>query len=200
MRHFQSGLRVTHEGDSSHNVVLGHSYGTTVIGQTASEQAGLNADDLVLVASPGAEVGGAKDLNITGGDPTKHVWATTAKNDFIQNTGLEDIPARTAGSRYASGRRQYAAPNPSVQSCGTGTGSTRASPSSAASRSTGTARVSSKAAASGRYSLSNRIGPGAEHADPAPAVPACEPPRRLVGSGGLRYENSFGFVSTTLAG
>ncbi|MBE1486703.1 alpha/beta hydrolase [Plantactinospora soyae] len=90
LRNFQSGLRATHEGESSHNVVLGHSYGTTVIGQTASEQAGLNADDLVLVASPGAEVGGAKDLNITGGDPTKHVWATTAKNDFIQNTGLED--------------------------------------------------------------------------------------------------------------
>jgi len=36
----------------------------------------------------------------------------------------EEIPARTAGSRYASGRAQYAPRKPSTQSRGTGTGLT----------------------------------------------------------------------------
>lgn len=32
LRSFQEGLRVTHDGAPSHNVLLGHSYGTTVVG------------------------------------------------------------------------------------------------------------------------------------------------------------------------
>jgi uncharacterized protein YukE len=90
LRRFQDGLRATHEGGPSHNVVLGHSYGTTVIGHSASGNTALNADDLILVASPGVGVAGAEGLKITGGDSTQHVWATTAKNDVIQSAGLDD--------------------------------------------------------------------------------------------------------------
>src|SRR5256885_2058344 len=35
---FQDGLRATHEGPPSHNTVLGHSYGSTVIGHTAHSE------------------------------------------------------------------------------------------------------------------------------------------------------------------
>ena len=76
---FQGGLRVTHEGGTpSHNVILGHSYGTTVIGYAAS-RAGLDVDEIVLVASPGVGVNSADDLGI----PADHVWATTASDDPI---------------------------------------------------------------------------------------------------------------------
>ncbi len=76
---FQDGLRVTHEGLRSHNTVIGHSYGSTVVGFTARDK-GLNADDVIFVGSPGVGVEHAKDLGI---DP-RHVWSSTAKNDPIQ--------------------------------------------------------------------------------------------------------------------
>ncbi len=90
LRRFQDGLRVTHDtGSPSHNTVLGHSYGSTVAGQAASERAGLDADELVLVASPGVEVDEAGELNMNG-NPYDHVWATTARNDPIQLAGFDD--------------------------------------------------------------------------------------------------------------
>jgi hypothetical protein len=90
LRRFQDGLRVTHDtGSPSHNTVVGHSYGSTVAGQAASESAGLDADELILVGSPGVEVDQASDLNING-NPADHVWATTARNDPIQHAGLDD--------------------------------------------------------------------------------------------------------------
>lgn len=78
---FQNGLRVTHDGPTpSHNVVLGHSYGTTVVGHTA-EQTNLYADDIIFVASPGVDAGNYTAL---GGIPRDHVWATRAEGDPIE--------------------------------------------------------------------------------------------------------------------
>lgn len=84
---FQDGLRATHEGQRSHNVVLGHSYGTTVVGHAAHHER-LDVDGVVLLGSPGLgwEVGNAKDLNL----PPEHVYATTAENDSIKNTNIPD--------------------------------------------------------------------------------------------------------------
>lgn len=81
---FQDGLRATHEGAPSHNIVLGHSYGSTVIGHAARDE-GLNVDDVVFVGSPGVGVANAGQLNV----PTGHVYATVAEHDMIQvaNTG-----------------------------------------------------------------------------------------------------------------
>ncbi|KWW99107.1 hypothetical protein LI90_740 [Carbonactinospora thermoautotrophica] len=76
---FQDGLRVTHEGPRSHNTVIGHSYGSTVVGFTARDK-GLDADDVIFLGSPGVGVDHARDLGI---DPD-HVWSSTAKNDPIQ--------------------------------------------------------------------------------------------------------------------
>ncbi|KAA2266995.1 alpha/beta hydrolase [Solihabitans fulvus] len=82
---FQDGLRITHEGQPSHNTVVGHSYGTTVVGHTARDMT-LNADDVVFVASPGVGVSDVRDLHLTGETPdqvAQHVHATVAQYDPI---------------------------------------------------------------------------------------------------------------------
>ena len=83
---FQDGLRATHENTSaSHNTVIGHSYGSTVVGHTAQSEAGLNADEIVLVGSPGANADHVSEL----GFAPENVHASTALNDGITNlTGL----------------------------------------------------------------------------------------------------------------
>jgi hypothetical protein len=81
---FQDGLRATHQGPPSHNTVLGHSYGSTVIGHTARDE-GINADELVFVGSPGVGVENASQLNF----PTDHVHATVAEHDVIHVANRE---------------------------------------------------------------------------------------------------------------
>ncbi|MGO4203715.1 alpha/beta hydrolase [Rhodococcus sp. TAF43] len=87
---FQDGLRATHEGaTASSNTVIGHSYGTTVIGHAASDGHTLDADQLLLVASPGIGVFEASELSLTGVDPSAtgdHVFATTNAHDPIRFT------------------------------------------------------------------------------------------------------------------
>jgi hypothetical protein len=78
LHRFQAGLRATHLGEASHNTVVGLSYGSTVVGLTGHD-AGLLADDVVLVGSPGVGVAHAADLGL---DPA-HVWASTARHDVI---------------------------------------------------------------------------------------------------------------------
>ncbi|WP_344140239.1 alpha/beta hydrolase, partial [Luedemannella flava] len=85
---FTDGLRVTHEGAPSHNVVLGHSYGTTVVGNAAQAGDGLAPDDLVLVASPGLDTNSVADLR---GVTADHVWATRADNDLIRRVPDIDL-------------------------------------------------------------------------------------------------------------
>ncbi|MGH8792917.1 MAG: alpha/beta hydrolase [Stackebrandtia sp.] len=74
---FQEGLRATSE-NGSHNTVVGHSYGTTLVGHAASEY-GLNADNIVFVGSPGVGVDNASDLGIN----PDNVYSTRAKYDII---------------------------------------------------------------------------------------------------------------------
>ncbi|MGV4928752.1 alpha/beta hydrolase family protein (plasmid) [Streptomyces sp. BHT-5-2] len=81
LRSFTHGLRQTHEGDRAHMTVLGHSYGSTVVGAGASHGGGLDADDIVVVGSPGMTVEHAKDLNIN----PDHVWAGGGKDDIVSN-------------------------------------------------------------------------------------------------------------------
>ncbi len=89
---FQDGLRVTHDGPTSHNTVMGHSYGTTVVGHAAAadlnhdgQPDGLKADELVFVASPGVSVERATDLGVS----PDHVWATVADgDDWIQRAAV----------------------------------------------------------------------------------------------------------------
>ncbi|WP_412540057.1 alpha/beta hydrolase [Longispora sp. K20-0274] len=83
LRRFEDGLRATHDGPRAHQTIIGHSYGTTAVGHAATSGY-LNADDIVFVASPGVGADHASDLHFgDGGDPSAHVWATTAAHDVI---------------------------------------------------------------------------------------------------------------------
>ncbi|HEU4347860.1 MAG TPA: alpha/beta hydrolase [Actinoplanes sp.] len=83
LRRFQDGLRATHEGEPARLTVLGHSYGSLVVG-TAAATAGLEADDVVFAGSPGVGVESAGELHVSPG----HVWSTTSWADVIQYTAL----------------------------------------------------------------------------------------------------------------
>ncbi|WP_414944214.1 alpha/beta hydrolase [Amycolatopsis sp. cmx-11-32] len=88
---FQEGLRETHQGTPSHNTVMGHSYGTTVVGHAARD-GGLAADELVFVASPGVGAHDVSELHLDGvdqGDVGEHVHATVAEHDMINLANLE---------------------------------------------------------------------------------------------------------------
>jgi pimeloyl-ACP methyl ester carboxylesterase len=75
---FFNGLDAAHEGDS-HTTMMGHSYGSTVVGDTAANYDGV-ADELITIASPGTTVRTADELSV-GED---HVWSTTAEGDAIE--------------------------------------------------------------------------------------------------------------------
>ncbi|MBX6721735.1 MAG: hypothetical protein IRY92_00645 [Dactylosporangium sp.] len=81
---FQEGLRVTHQGEPSHNTIIGHSYGGKVVG-IADREHGLPVDDIVFLGAPDVGVDKADQLSV-GRD---HVWATAAPGDPIDN--LSDI-------------------------------------------------------------------------------------------------------------
>ncbi|GAA1601279.1 alpha/beta hydrolase [Actinoplanes couchii] len=79
LRRFQEGLRATHEGDPARQTVLGHSYGSLVVGSAAAGGR-LEADGLVFVGSPGVGVDSATLLGV----PPDQVWSTTSRTDVIQ--------------------------------------------------------------------------------------------------------------------
>src|SRR5690606_15220088 len=62
LRSFQSGLAITHEDDSLHRTVVGHSYGSTVVGFTARGD-GLPTENVIFVGSPGVGMDHATELN-----------------------------------------------------------------------------------------------------------------------------------------
>ncbi|WP_033346484.1 alpha/beta hydrolase [Catenuloplanes japonicus] len=88
LHRFQEGLRAGHEGEPARQTVLGHSYGSLVAGVTARDH-GLDADGLVLLASPGAGVSHAADLGLP------EVWAGTSITDPIQRVPVSPISALT---------------------------------------------------------------------------------------------------------
>ncbi|WP_017608674.1 alpha/beta hydrolase [Nocardiopsis xinjiangensis] len=85
---FQSGLRDTHEGASpSHNTVIGHSYGSTVVGHTAMSDQGLDADQIAFVGSPGVNAEHVSELGFLPED----VHVSTAENDKINDRTPEFV-------------------------------------------------------------------------------------------------------------
>ncbi|NRQ51334.1 alpha/beta hydrolase [Aeromicrobium stalagmiti] len=76
---FVDGLRASDTGDRSHLTVIGHSYGSTTAAHAAHD--GLDADDLVLLGSPGAggDANDVSDLNMGDG----HVYVGSRDNDFV---------------------------------------------------------------------------------------------------------------------
>ncbi|MEU8472420.1 alpha/beta hydrolase [Streptomyces sp. NPDC029006] len=80
---FLDGLEASHTGDTpAHRTVIGHSYGTTLIG-AAAEKGTLNADDIVFAGSPGVKVSGADELDV----PKGHVWNEEGGSDPVPDIG-----------------------------------------------------------------------------------------------------------------
>ncbi|WP_433870100.1 alpha/beta hydrolase [Saccharopolyspora sp. CA-218241] len=76
---FQEGLRATHEEGGSHNTILGHSYGSTVVGEAARDY-GVHADDIGFIGSPGVGVDHATELGVA----PDHVYSGTSEADIIE--------------------------------------------------------------------------------------------------------------------
>jgi hypothetical protein len=81
---FEAGQRASHVGAPSIDTVIGHSYGSTMVGAAASDGHHLAADNIIAVGSPGMLVNHAGDLNL---DPGGHVYAVRAENDIIGAAG-----------------------------------------------------------------------------------------------------------------
>ncbi|SFP20048.1 alpha/beta hydrolase [Amycolatopsis rubida] len=84
LRDFQGGLGAAHHGPMN-STVIGHSYGTTVVGQTARDL-GLPANNVVMVASPGVGVDHANQLHLDGipqDQVGQHVYSTKSVTDPI---------------------------------------------------------------------------------------------------------------------
>jgi hypothetical protein len=81
---FEAGQRASHVGNPSIDTVIGHSYGSTVLGAAASGGHQLDANDVIAVGSPGMLVDHAGDLSLA---PGGHVYAMRAQNDIIGLAG-----------------------------------------------------------------------------------------------------------------
>ncbi|MFF3453137.1 alpha/beta hydrolase [Streptomyces sp. NPDC002730] len=80
---FMDGLETAQGGpDKSHTTVIGHSYGTTLVG-AAARQGDLSADDVIFAGSPGVQVGSAQEMDV----PKGHVWNEDAKGDPVPSLG-----------------------------------------------------------------------------------------------------------------
>ncbi|MFB7374378.1 alpha/beta hydrolase [Streptomyces sp. NPDC056222] len=80
LRQFMNGLETAQGGpDRSHTTLMGHSYGSTVIGVATQQgqSAGPIADDIIAVGSPGMQVEHARDLGV---EPDR-VWAMGGGGD-----------------------------------------------------------------------------------------------------------------------
>ena len=78
---FVSSLRTVNK-DISNLTLVGHSYGSLVVGETA-KASHLPVNNIVLLGSPGVSVNKASQLNI---DPS-HVWAGAAAGDPVAKLG-----------------------------------------------------------------------------------------------------------------
>ncbi|GAA1212671.1 alpha/beta hydrolase [Prauserella alba] len=83
LQSFQDGLRATHEGQPSNNTLIGHSYGSTVVGYSAQGDKELDVDNAVFIGSPGVGADHVSELNLAD---DANVYAGTAENDVIRNT------------------------------------------------------------------------------------------------------------------
>lgn len=77
---YLDGMHASHRGPAAVDTVIGHSYGSTLIGAAATGGHHLGADNVIAVGSPGMLSRHAGDLAL---DPGARVYAMTATNDPI---------------------------------------------------------------------------------------------------------------------
>jgi hypothetical protein len=94
LRHFVDGTRAAQGTEHHHITVIGHSYGSTLVG-TAARDGQLGADDIVAVGSPGMN-GYADSFGI----PRDHVYIGASGNDPV----AQDLSGLSLGEDPASAR------------------------------------------------------------------------------------------------
>ena len=78
---FVNGMHASHQGAvPAIDTVIGHSYGSTLVGGAATGDNHLAAENVIAVGSPGMLVDHAGDLNLDAGS---QVYSMTARNDII---------------------------------------------------------------------------------------------------------------------
>jgi pimeloyl-ACP methyl ester carboxylesterase len=93
---FAAGLAAAHDpAFAAHTVMLGHSYGSLVVGE-ATVRAGKLADALAFVGSPGVGVNRASELGV----PASHVFAGAAANDPVPDLPPADPVGWFDGSSH----------------------------------------------------------------------------------------------------
>jgi hypothetical protein len=82
---FENGLRASHVGPRSIDTVIGHSYGSTLVGAAASGGHCLGVDNVIAVGSPGMLVDRVGGFSLA---PGARVYAMRAANDIISLSGV----------------------------------------------------------------------------------------------------------------
>lgn len=91
---FTAGLRAAHGPGAHHLTVIGHSYGSLVVGEAAQTGPGLGADDIVVVGSPGVHATRATQLGTAPG----HVWVGRAHGDPVPGLGAMTYASPVTGT------------------------------------------------------------------------------------------------------
>ncbi|MBP3084544.1 alpha/beta hydrolase [Mycolicibacterium fortuitum] len=77
---FLDGTHASHDGPPAIDTVIGHSYGSTLVGGAATGGGHLAAENVIAVGSPGMLISHASDLNL---EANANVHSITARNDII---------------------------------------------------------------------------------------------------------------------
>ncbi|WP_421841282.1 alpha/beta hydrolase [Mycobacterium sp.] len=96
---FQDGMRASHQGAASIDTIIGHSYGSTLVGAAATEGHQLAADNVIAVASPGMLTDHAADLAL---NPGAHVYSLLAGNDPIGHLPQQILGANPASTGFGA--------------------------------------------------------------------------------------------------
>lgn len=111
---FETGERASHVGTPSVDTVIGHSYGSTLVGGAASGGHHLDANNAIAVGSPGMLVQHAGDLDLA---PGAHVYSMRARNDIIELVTDMTLGHDPLANDFGA-TRLWAAPGPSSDPLG----------------------------------------------------------------------------------
>lgn len=98
---FLNGMHASHNGPPAVDTVIGHSYGSTLVGGAAIDGNHLAADNVIAVGSPGMLTDTANELNL---DPGANVYSMTATNDVIHVATDMTLGADPYNSQFGATR------------------------------------------------------------------------------------------------
>jgi len=86
---FQQGLLLTHDSSTSHNTLVGHSYGAKVAAQAASQPGQSSVDDVIGAGAFDLGGGPASDVHVDPG----HVWVIEHQKDAAADINVHNDPS-----------------------------------------------------------------------------------------------------------